>query len=134
MGAEVLAADEGREGALIREATGGEGVDVALETAGDNAAVDAAVEAARPGARVVLVGIPSDARTSFPAGTARRKGLTLLLARRMGHVYARAIALVASGRIDVRTLVSHRFPLTDVSAAFEAADRRVGLKVVVESA
>jgi len=134
LGAEVLAAEAGREGAAVRDATGGEGVDVALETAGDNPAVDAAVESARPGARVVLVGIPSDARTSFPAGTARRKGLSLVLARRMGHVYPRAIALVASGRVDVRSLVSHRFPLAEVRPAFEAADRRVGLKVVVESA
>jgi L-iditol 2-dehydrogenase len=133
LGAEVFAADEGREGAAIRAATGGEGVDVALETAGDNAAVDAAVEAARPGARVVLVGIPSEARLSFPAGPARRKGLSLVLARRMGHVYPRAVRLATSGRLDLRSLVSHRFPLEDVRAAFEAADRRQGHKVVVVS-
>jgi L-iditol 2-dehydrogenase len=81
---------------------------------------------------VVLVGIPADARTSFLAGTARRKGLTLLLARRMGHVYPRAIRLVAGGQVDVRTLVTHRFPLADVGAAFDAAVRRLGHKVVVE--
>src|SRR5262249_26437226 len=44
LGAEVFAADGGREGETIRAATGGDGVDMALETAGDPAAVDAAVE------------------------------------------------------------------------------------------
>ena len=66
------------------------------------------------------------------AGTARRKGLTLVLARRMGHVYPRAIQLVTSGAVDVRSLVTHRFPLAEIGAAFDAASRRTGLKVIVE--
>jgi L-iditol 2-dehydrogenase len=131
LGAEVFAAEGGREGGAIFDAAHG-GIDVAFEAAGDNAAVDAAVEAVRPGGRVVLVGIPSEERTSFLAGTARRKGLTIVIARRMGHVYPRAVQLVASGRVDVRTMVSHRFPLAECAAAFEAATRRVGHKVVVE--
>jgi len=132
LGAEVLAADDGREGGAIRDAAGGGGLDVALETAGEQAAVDAAVEAVRPGARVVLVGIPVEARTSFVAGSARRKGLTLVLARRAGNVYGRAVQLVASGRVDVRSLVTHRFPLAEIRAAFELAVARTGLKVIVE--
>jgi L-iditol 2-dehydrogenase len=132
LGAEVFAAEDGREGGAIRDAAGGGGLDVALETAGEQAAVDAAAEAVRPGARIVLVGIPSEARTSFVAGTARRKGLTLVLARRMGHVYPRAIRLVEGGSVDVRSLVTHRFPLSEIGSAFDAAVRRAGLKVLVE--
>jgi L-iditol 2-dehydrogenase len=132
LGAEVFAAEDGREGGAIRDAAPGGGLDVAFEAAGENAAVDAAVEAVRPGARVVLAGIPSEARTSFMAGTARRKGLTFVLSRRMGDVYPRAIQLVASGRVDVRSLVTHRFPLSDIGSAYDAAIRRVGHKVIVE--
>jgi L-iditol 2-dehydrogenase len=132
LGAAVFAAD-GAEGGAVRDASGG-GVDLAFEAAGENAAVDAAVEAARPGARVVVVGIPAEPRLSFPAGSSRRKGLTIVLARRMGHVYPRAVRLVAGGHVDVRSLVTHRFPLADVAAAFDAAVRRVGHKVVVEPA
>lgn len=131
LGAEVFAAEEGGEGRAILEAAGG-GVDAAVETAGEDAAVGAAVEAVRPGARIVLVGIPTALRTSFVAGTARRKGLTLVLARRMGEVYPRAVQLVTSAAVDVRSMVSHRFPLADVRAAFSAAEQRVGLKVLVE--
>jgi L-iditol 2-dehydrogenase len=132
LGAEVFVVEGGREGGLVRDAAGGGGLDVALEAAGDNAALDAAVEAVRPGARVVIVGIPSEARISFLAGRARRKGLTFVLSQRMGHVYPRAIRLVASGRVDVRGLVTHRFPLAESRAAFETATRREGLKVIVE--
>ena len=132
LGAQVLLAD-GREGAAIRAACGSDGgVDVAFEAAGEQASLDAAVDAVRPGGRVVIAGIPSETRSSFIAGTARRKGLTLVLARRMGHVYPRAIALVASGRVDVRSLVTHRYPLAQVNAAYDAAVRRLGHKVIVE--
>jgi len=107
-------------------------VDVAFEVAGDQAAVDTAVDTCKPGGRVVLCGIPSDDRTSFKASTARRKGLTIKVARRMKHTYPRAISLVASGLIDVDSLITHHFPLSDGAEAFKVARAREGLKVIIE--
>jgi L-iditol 2-dehydrogenase len=131
----VLAPDEVGDPATLAARAGGNahGVHVAFEVAGVDDAVELAVNAARPGARVILVGIPGEDRTSFPAGAARRKGLTILLSRRMKEVYPRAIALVRSGRVDVRSVVSEIFPLADVGKAFEVAVARTGLKVVVGS-
>ena len=97
-----------------------------------NEAVETAIAAAKPGARVVLIGIPADDRTAFTASTARRKGLTIKLTRRMKHVYPRAIRLVEGGVVDVRSLVTHRFPLEEFDQAFSAAQRREGLKVIIE--
>jgi L-iditol 2-dehydrogenase len=54
------------------------------------------------------------------------------LARRMNDVYPRAISFVASGRVDVASLVSHRFPLAEADTAFAVAVAREGLKVIVE--
>jgi L-iditol 2-dehydrogenase len=132
LGAEAVAADEGHEGRAIRDLLAGVGLDAAVEVAGENGAVDAAVEAVRPGARVVLAGIPAEERTSFLASPARRKGLSLVLCRRMKHTYPRAIELAVTGRVDLVSVVSHRFPLTEAGAAFAAAASRRGLKVVVE--
>ena len=116
----------------IRAATNGRGVDVAFEAAGKQEAVDDAFAAVLPGGKVILVGIPDDDRTSFSASTARRKGLTIKLARRMKHTYPRAIDLVMKGLVDVRSLVTHRFPLDRAVEAFQVAARREGLKVVIE--
>jgi L-iditol 2-dehydrogenase len=118
----------------VRSATGGRGVDVAFEVAGEQEAVDAAFAAAMPGGRVVLAGIPADDRTSFQASVARRKGLTIKMVRRMKLTYPRAMRLVERGLVDVRSLVTHRFSLMDVKKAFEVALRREGLKVIVEPA
>ncbi|WP_204039018.1 zinc-dependent alcohol dehydrogenase [Acrocarpospora phusangensis] len=106
--------------------------DVVFEVAGNDAAVNTSLELARPGGRVVLVGIPDDDRTTFRASLARRKGLTLALVRRMNDVYPRAIRLVEEGKVDVASLVSARYPLAEAPAAFTAAIRREGLKTVIE--
>jgi L-iditol 2-dehydrogenase len=132
LGADIVVADEGRESRAILKLTGGRGLDAAIEAAGDNAAVDAAVESARPGSRIVLAGIPAGGRTSFPASPARRKGLSLVLCRRMKHTYPRAIDLARRGLVDVATLVTHRFALSEIGAAFTTAAAREGVKVVVD--
>jgi L-iditol 2-dehydrogenase len=124
-------AERGQEVEAVVAATGGEGVHIAFEAAYENEAVITAVEAVRPGSHVILVGIPDDDRTSFPASTARRKGLTIKLCRRMKHTYPRAIQLVESGKIDVRSIVSHRYPLDQFQKAFDVAVQREGLKVVL---
>jgi L-iditol 2-dehydrogenase len=128
----TIQADEGREIAPILAATGGRGMDVAFEATDENGAVEAAISAVKPGGRVILIGIPRGDRTSFTASVARRKGLTIQLTRRAKHTYPRAIRLVQHGRIDVRSLVSHRLPLAEYERAFSIAERRDGLKVIVE--
>jgi L-iditol 2-dehydrogenase len=120
--------------AWVRERTGGRGVDVVIECAGADETPRQAVEMARPGGTVVLVGIPSDDRVEFGAAQARRKGLTIKLCRRMRHVYPRAIALVQAGLVDLPRLVSHRFRLEDAPRAFQVLDQGDGgvLKAVIE--
>jgi L-iditol 2-dehydrogenase len=122
---------ENYEPGELLTAMNGRGVDVAFEAAGTQAAVDDAFAAVRPGGKVVLAGIPDDDKTSFSASTARRKGLTIKLVRRMKHTYPRAIELVAKGLVDVRSIVTHRFPLEQTREAFQVAERREGLKIII---
>lgn len=110
----------------------GLGADVTFDASGSDDAVELALRMARPGARVVLAGIPERDATSFRASVARRKGLTLVMVRRMKDVYARATHLVERGHIEVASIVTDRFPLADVEQAFRTAATRNGLKVVVE--
>jgi len=102
----------------VRSATKGRGVDVVFEAAWADQSVQLGAELARPGGRLVLVGIPRDDELTLKHSTARRKGLTILLSRRMKHTYQRAIQLVEQGQIDVKALISHRFPLVRTPDAF----------------
>ena len=105
--------------------------DVAIEFAGTDSGLAVAIEAVRPGARVVVGGIPDGDRWAFAAAPARRKGLSLVMARRMREVYERAIALVTSRAVDLRGVVSDRRPLDDSPGAFADAAARTGLKTVL---
>jgi L-iditol 2-dehydrogenase len=116
----------------VLNATSASDLDVVFEAAGQNAAVDTSVAAVKPGGKIVLAGIPADDRTSFTASIARRKGVTFKLVRRMKNTYPRAIQLVQSGMVDVRSLVTHHFPLEQAVEAFNVAVRREGIKVIVE--
>jgi L-iditol 2-dehydrogenase len=135
-GADVKAADplpHRLEAALALGATPVDGqVDVAFECAGADDAVDASIVATRPGGRVVLVGIPDGDRTTFTASIARRKGLTLLVCRRMTDTdLPRAIRLVESG-LSLDGLVTETHDLARGAEAFGALRDRRGLKIVVE--
>ena len=129
---DVFLVDDAWNDERVWRASGERGLAVAFEVAGENQAVESAIAAARPGGRVVLVGIPFPDVTTFTASTARRKGLTLQFCRRMKFTYPRAIQLVEQGLVDLRSLVTHRFPLSQAEQAFRTAQARDGLKVIIE--
>ena len=128
---DVALVDEGRERTTLSRVAPG-GLDATFEAVGEDDAVETAMHLARPASRGGAVGIPGSDRTSFPASLARQKGLSFLVSRRMNQTYPRAIELVRSGRIDVLSVVTHRYPLAESVEAFETASRRDGLKVVIE--
>lgn len=105
--------------AFVMRQTGGRGVDIAIETAWGGEAVGQAVRMARPAGKVILVGIPREDVVSFPAGAARRKGLSILMSRRMKFVYPRAMSLVERGVVDLKQFLTHRFPFDRAAEAFE---------------
>jgi L-iditol 2-dehydrogenase len=119
----------------VQQETRGRGLDVVIEAAWGGESVRQATEMARPGGRLVLVGIPDDDRLEMKHSTARRKGLTLLMSRRMKHTYPRAISLALRGAVDLHGLVTHCFPLDRASEAFElnAGYRDNVIKVIVEN-
>jgi L-iditol 2-dehydrogenase len=122
-----------RAGTEILPRAASSGLDVAFEVAGENDAIATAIDTLRPGGRLVLVGIPSDDRSYFTASIARRKGLTISLCRRMKATdLPRAIDLAENGRIELSSLLSERYALSDGSEAFASLSERRGLKVVVE--
>jgi L-iditol 2-dehydrogenase len=134
-GAQPIPCDRDDPLARIAKETHGRGVDIAMEAAWADHSVDQAAEMVRLGGRLVLVGIPGDDRLAMKHSTARRKGLTILMSRRMKHVYPRAIRLVEAKRVDVHRLVSHRFALKDAVDAFKlnAAYQDKVVKVMITS-
>jgi L-iditol 2-dehydrogenase len=102
----------------VQRATNGRGVDVAIEAAWADHSVQQAADMVKMAGRLVLVGIPGPDKLEMKHSTARRKGLTMRVSRRMKHVYPRAIKLVTNGAVDLRGIVSHVVPLEETPAAY----------------
>lgn len=103
---------------IMRE-TGGRGVDVAFDTARSSETPALACHVARPAGRCVFTGISGKEYDRVPVSVGRRKELTVRWCRRFRHDFPRAIALAASGKVDLAALITHRFPLEEANAAFE---------------
>lgn len=118
----------------VDQLTSGRGVDVVLEATNSPRGPEDAAHIVRIGGRAVLVGIPEGDRFTMTASVARRKGLSIKMSRRMGHVYPKAIQLVEEGSVQLLPLVTHRFPLAGTPEAFALhADYRDGvIKSVIE--
>ena len=114
--------------AEIGQFTGGRGVDVAFECAGEDDAVRQASRIAAILGKVIILGIPDGNDYPFDASSARRKQLTAIFVRRSNLTTEKAIDWIAKGKADVACYATHRFPLEETEKAMELAiDKRDGV-------
>jgi L-iditol 2-dehydrogenase len=90
--------------------------DALIECSGHSGALEGALEALRPGAVAVLVGMGED-HVTLPLDLLQRRELWVTGRFRYANVFPAAVALAANGSVDLDRLVTHRFPLTDAAEA-----------------
>jgi len=115
--ADVLLADKDVV-AQILQRTGGVGVDVAIEAVGRNETVNSAIASVRKGGTVVLVGNISP-EVTLPLQKVVTRQIRLHGSCASAGEYPEAIALMASGAIRVKPLISAIAPLAEGPAWFE---------------
>ncbi|MER8400002.1 NAD(P)-dependent alcohol dehydrogenase [Mesorhizobium sp. M1348] len=106
--------------AEVNRLTDGWGADVVFECSGSSKAWETLLDLPRPGGAVVVVGLPV-APIAFDVATASTKEVRIETVFRYAHQYERAIALMGSGRVDLKPLISATFPFEDSIAAFDRA-------------
>ena len=119
----------------ISQATAGWGVDILFEASGSPRVYPTMFDMLRPGGAVVIVGLPVE-KIDFNVAAAVVKELRIETVFRYANVYDRAIELIASGKVDLKPLVSETFKFDDSIKAFErAAEGRpsdVKLQILVD--
>ncbi len=112
-----------REQNLIEEVgrlTDGWGADVVFECSGSPHAWKTIMDLPRPGGCIVVVGLPVEPVAVDIAG-ASVKEVRIENVFRYAHQYDRAIALIASGKVDLKPLISQTFAFEDAIKAFDRA-------------
>jgi len=104
----------------VSEITSGWGADVVFEASGSAKAYDGMFDLVRPGGAVVLVGMPVEP-VNFDVVGAQVKEARIETVFRYANIYARAIEMIASGKVDLKPLISATFPFEDSVEAFERA-------------
>jgi D-xylulose reductase len=104
----------------VKTLTDGWGADVIFECSGSPRAWDNIVDLARPGGCIVVVGLPVEP-IQFDVAGLSTKELRIESVFRYAHQYDRAIALMASGRVDLKPLISETFRFEDSIKAFDRA-------------
>jgi L-iditol 2-dehydrogenase len=94
-------------------------LDVAFECCGQQEAIDNAVDLLKPGGSLMIIGIPEFDRWSFPVDKCRHKELRIQNVRRQNEALLPALALMASGKVKVEAMATHRFRFADAKAAFD---------------
>ena len=120
----------------IMALTDGRGVDVAIEALGRQSTFEAALRVLRPGGTLSSLGVYSEDLTiplgAFAAGLGDHKIVTPLCPGGKERM-RRLMSIIASGRLDTQPLVTHRFKLEQIEAAYDLfANQRDGvLKVAI---
>ncbi|WP_263772676.1 NAD(P)-dependent alcohol dehydrogenase [Propionivibrio soli] len=97
-----------------------EGVDIVFEASGSAQAILSTTNFLCPGGKVVLIGMPS-APAAIDIVEAQTKEVEFLTIFRYANVYDRAIKYIASGQINVKPLITHRYDFADTIKAFNFA-------------
>jgi L-iditol 2-dehydrogenase len=103
--------------AVIKEATGGRGVDATFECAGAIPTMHQAMQACRNGGMVQLVGNQTDMMPPVPFFEIMNRELTVKGTFRYVNVYPAAISVTAAGLVDVRALITHHYTLEELPEA-----------------
>jgi len=104
----------------VKKLTGDWGADVVFECSGSSKAWESIADLPRPGGCIVVVGLPVDP-VKFDVAGLSVKELRIESVFRYAHQYDRAIALMGSGRVDLKPLISETFPFEKSVEAFDRA-------------
>ena len=121
---EVVHAGETEVGDRVKELTGGEGVDVVFEAVGVGATIHQAMDMVKPGGTIALIGLGAQGPVPMDTSEFVFKEIKIQAIHRYANVYDRAIALVERGGIDLKSMITGRYPLDRVVEALELPERR----------
>ncbi|TVR52724.1 MAG: NAD(P)-dependent alcohol dehydrogenase [Puniceicoccaceae bacterium] len=107
-------------GEVVRAATEGWGADIVFEASGNPRAAAGALDPLCPGGVLVLVGMPLEP-IAFDVVAAQVKEARVETVFRYAHVYPSALALLGSGRLDVKPLITETWAFDRSVEAFEKA-------------
>lgn len=131
---EIICSAEVNVEERILELTEGNGPGLVCDTTGATGMIQEAVDVAANGGRIVLYGLPAEtASMDFPIKTIIMKQLEVHGVENNPYVWEPLLQLVAGGRVNLKEMVTHTFPLEQIEEAFAVLENKKEdpIKIVV---
>ena len=103
----------------VKELTDNKGMDLVIETAGTEITTRQAIHMAKKGSVIVLVGYSKSGEMKLPMSLVLDKELTFKTVFRYRHIYPMAIDAVASGKVNLKGIVTNIFTLDEAQKAMD---------------
>ena len=105
--------------------------EVTIECTGAESSIQTGIYATHSGGTLVIVGMGAE-MVNLPLVHAAIREVDIKGVFRYCNTWPMAISMLASKTLNVKPLVTHRFPLEKDGDAFETAKKGVGLKVTIK--
>ena len=131
LGADVHLGDRASIAAHADRMTGGLGFGVSIECGGTSAAIQSALDVVAGNGTLASLGLVR--QTEIDVLQVMRKNLTWVgVVASVRRHWAEAVALVRTGKVRPAGTITHRLPLADALAGFDAMRRRQAVKVMFD--
>jgi 2-desacetyl-2-hydroxyethyl bacteriochlorophyllide A dehydrogenase len=120
----------------VKEITGGAGADVVIEATGRPDAVKQAIDMVKTEGNIVIFGVGQEAIDGFDIYAIYQRKIKIIGARgRTEREKKAALKYLVSGKVSVKPIITHVFPLEEAQKAFEVADKRLdnAIRIVIKS-
>jgi threonine dehydrogenase-like Zn-dependent dehydrogenase len=106
------------------------GLDLVFEATGNPKSIPQALDMLKPGGKVIMIGIHSGPAEFEPTWAVRQRKSLIGSYIYTPQTWRRAITLMASGRVDVEPVITHRLPLDRAEEGFQLALKKEAGKIL----
>ena len=135
-GVESIRSDDDTLFQTVLDSTEQRGVDIVIIATGNLQALTQAIEIVRKGGTIVMFGVPNkDDRIEIDMSVVYSKEISIVTTYAASDIDTKnALDLISSGKVDVKSLITHKYSLIDSQKAFEhAKSGEEAMKIIIEN-
>ena len=135
-GAVSIRSDDNMLSEVILDSTEKRGLDVVIIATGNLKALNQAIHLVRKGGTIVMFGVPNKGdKIEIDMSVAYSKEISIVTTYAASDKDTKnALELISSGKIDVKSLVTHKYSLNDSQKAFEhAKSGEEAMKIIIQN-
>lgn len=115
----------------VLDITNGKGVDVVIENSGNPEAIEQSIKSVKMGGKIVLVSIYGKGKVPVDIDSVIINDVDIYGVLASPNTFAGTLALMGAGKINVKPLITHQFPLEEIKKAIQLVYERKEFRIKI---